>query len=99
LYLLGYEIMFRGFLLFSCLNEMNILSAIAINISIYALIHIPKGFKEVAGSLPLGILLCLMTIYTGTIWAAFMTHGILALSNEWFSLKYHPEISIKNIFS
>ena len=95
MYLLGYEIMLRGVLFFSCLAEMNLVWAIAINTSIYALIHIPKGMKETLGSIPMGIVLCLITYYTGSIWSAFFIHCSLALSNEWFSLKFSKEIVIK----
>lgn len=93
-YLLGYEMMFRGYFFFYCLNELGLTNAIIINTSIYALVHVPKGHKEAIGAIPLGIILCLITNYTGTIWAAFWIHCILALSNEWFSLKYHPEMKI-----
>ncbi len=95
LYLLGYEIMMRGFLLFTILPITGIWIAIAINTIVYALIHIPKGFKEMAGAVPMGIVLCMLTLHTGTIWIAFWLHCIMALSNEWFSLKYHPEITYK----
>ena len=94
-YLLGYEILFRGFLFFFCLHEMSLLPAIAINISIYALVHLPKGFNESMGSLFMGTIVCLLTYYSGSFWPAFILHSILALSNEWFSLKYHPNMSIK----
>ena len=93
-YLLGYEIMFRGVLFYNCLNEMSLFSAIIINISLYSLVHIPKGLNETIGALPMGIVLCLLTWVTGSFWAAFVLHSLLALTNEWFSLKYHSEMKI-----
>jgi uncharacterized protein len=95
-YLLAYEFMFRGFLFFSCVKEMGAFAAISINISLYCLVHIPKGLKEAAGALILGLILCLLTLRFGTIWAAFWIHCILALSNEWLSLKFNPDIRILN---
>jgi membrane protease YdiL (CAAX protease family) len=95
IYLLGYEIMFRAVLFENCLNEVGLLSAIAINISIYALVHIPKGLNETIGTLPLGIIFCLLAWITGSFWASFALHVLFALSNEWFSLKYSKEIVIK----
>jgi membrane protease YdiL (CAAX protease family) len=71
---------------------MGLWSAIAVNTSIYALIHLPKGKRETIGAIPLGIVLCLITSYTGTIWAAFWIHCTLALTNEWFSIKYTKDI-------
>jgi len=96
-YLLGYEIMFRGVLFYNCLNEMDLFSAIIINISIYSLVHIPKGFNETIGALPMGIILCFLTWFTGSIWAAFVLHSLLALTNEWFSLKYNSEMKISQL--
>ena len=95
MYLLGYETMLRGVLFYSCLSEMSLWPAIMINTSIYALIHIPKGMKETLGSIPMGIILCLLTFYTGSIWAAFVVHCSLALTNEWFSIKYSSELCVE----
>ena len=85
-YLIGYEFMFRGFLLFNLYNTIGILPAITINTSIYALVHVPKGLKEAIGAIPLGIVLCILTLNTGSIIIALVVHIIMALSNEWFSL-------------
>lgn len=86
LYLLGYEFLFRGLLLFGCVNCCGVLPAVAINIALYALAHLPKGRKETIGSIPMGLFLCWMTLYTGSIWTAFAVHCLLALSNEYFSI-------------
>ncbi len=88
IYLLAYEMLFRGFLLFSSLEIMGYWPAIALNTGIYSIVHYPKGNKEAFGAVPLGILLCVLTIKTGNIWIAFFTHVALALSNEWFSLYF-----------
>ena len=94
-YLLAYEFMFRGFLLFPCERAFGVWPAIAINASIYAFVHIPKGIKEAVGAIPFGILLCIITFQTETIWAALIIHIVLALSNEWIALYYNPEMSVK----
>lgn len=88
MYLLAYEFMFRGWLLFSCFHAMGVELAIAVNVSLYSLTHLPKGVKEAAGAIPLGLILCWLTLQTGTFWIAFLVHSILALSNEWFSMYY-----------
>jgi hypothetical protein len=94
-YLFAYEYLFRGILLFSCVGELGVLPAIIVNVSIYGLVHIYKGTKETIGAIPMGIILCILTLHFGTIWAAFWIHCCLALSNEWFSIKYNPEIKIQ----
>ena len=95
LYLLGYEFMFRGILLFSCVPVMGIWPSIALNVSVYALVHIPKGFRESIASIPMGLILCVLTLKTETIWIAYFTHVILALSNEYLSLYYHPDMALQ----
>ncbi|MBN8680791.1 MAG: CPBP family intramembrane metalloprotease [Chitinophagales bacterium] len=93
-YLVAYELMFRGFLLFSCVRAFGVWPAIIINTSIYALVHVPKNAKEGIGAIPLGLLLCVLTLQSQTIWIALIVHWVLSLANEWFSLKYHPDIKL-----
>jgi len=93
-YLLAYEFFFRGILLFSWVHIIGVWPAIAVNTSIYACTHIPKGFKEAIGAIPLGIILCIITLITGNIWVAFFIHVLLALSNDYFALYHNPEMKI-----
>ena len=95
LYLIGYEFLFRGFLLFAALPVMGLWPAIALNTAIYMLVHIPKGIKETLGAIPLGVLLCYLTVQTGSIWIAVMVHIVMALSNEWLSLRAQPGMFVK----
>jgi len=91
-YLAGYEFMFRGFLLFSCLESFGYWPAIIINISLYSLVHLPKGRTETLASVFFGFILSYITIELGSFWFALLLHISLALSNEWFSISYHPEM-------
>lgn len=95
LYLCSYEFLFRGILLFSSLDALSQAAAISLNLCIYALVHVPKGLKETVASIPFGIILCFLTIKSNSVWPAIMIHTVLALSNEWFSLYFHPKISIR----
>jgi membrane protease YdiL (CAAX protease family) len=92
-YLAGYEFMFRGFLLYSCLESFGYWPAIVINISLYSLVHLPKGSRETIGSIFFGFILSYITIRLGSFWFAFLVHITLALSNEWFSINFHPEMN------
>lgn len=93
-YLCAYEFMLRGFLLYACFYAFGIWPAILINITIYSLIHIPKGMKETVGAVLLGFILCLLTFKSGSIFAAILIHIIMAISNEWLSLSVHPDIHL-----
>lgn len=93
-YLFGYEFLFRGILFIPLVDTLGVWNAIAINIALYSATHIPKGMDETIGAAPLGLVLCLITLQTGTIWVAFMVHVALALSNSLTALKFHPEFKI-----
>jgi len=95
-YLLGYEFLFRGFLLFPLVDTLGIWPAIAINISFYSATHIPKGMDETIGAIILGAVLCLLTLQTQTIWIAVWIHVILAWSNSFFAFYHNPEMKFVN---
>ena len=93
-YLLGYEFLFRGVLLFLCLPQMGVINSVTINTAFYSLAHVHKGFRETIGAIPLGIILCILTLQTGTIWCAFLIHVTLALSNDFWSVYHNKEMAI-----
>lgn len=94
IFLVAYEFLFRGFVLFASLDIMEPAAAIALNTSVYAFAHFYKGPAETFGTIPAGILFCYLTLLTGNIWSAVVLHSLMALSNEWFSIKFHPEMSL-----
>ena len=97
LFLVGYEFLFRGFVLHASLELMDPVPAIVLNCALYAFAHFYKGPGETFGAIPVGIVLCYITLSTGNIWAAVILHSVMALSNEWFSLRAHPEMLITKI--
>ncbi len=92
LYLFGYEFLFRGTLLFPLVDALGVWPAIAVNIALYSATHIPKGLDETIGAIPLGLVLCLLTLASGTIWIAFLVHVAMAWTNCFTALKFHPDI-------
>ena len=93
-YLFAYELLFRGILLTVCVPVMGVWPAIALNVVLYALAHLPKGPLETFGALPFGVILCMTTLLTGTIWVAFVAHVALAWANDFAALRYHPEMRV-----
>lgn len=93
-YLVGYEFMFRGYLLFSCLESFGYWPAIIINICLYSLFHIHKGAREAIGSLFVGFLFCYLTLRLGSFWLTIFIHVTMALAVEWFSLRLQPEMNL-----
>ncbi len=95
LYLFGYEFLFRGVLLIPLIEPLGMWPAIAINVALYSATHIPKGLDETIGAIPLGFVLCLLTISSGTIWIAFIVHVLMAWTNTFTALKFHPDMQFQ----
>lgn len=95
IYLLGYELCFRGFLLFGCVEVLGVWPAIAINASIYSFAHFFKGIGETVGAIPFGIIISILSLWTGNFMVAFLVHCSLALSNQTVAFLAHPEMRWK----
>ena len=91
-YLLGYEFLFRGILLFPLVDALGVWPAVAINTAMYSATHIPKGLDETIGAAFLGVVLCLITLMTGTLWVAIVVHISMALTNSVSSIYHNPEM-------
>jgi membrane protease YdiL (CAAX protease family) len=93
-YLFGYEVLFRAVLFVPLVDTLGVWPAIAINMAMYSLAHVPKGVDETVGALVLGLVLCLITLQTSTIWVAFFVHLALATSNSMTALRFHPDMKV-----
>ena len=47
----------------------------------------------------MGFALCLLTISSGTIWIAFIVHVVIAWTNSFTALKFHPEMQLKEVMN
>ena len=95
IYLLGYEFLFRGLLLFTSTAAFGLWPAIIINIGLYSAFHLPNGAKETLASIPFGFVLCLIALITGSFWPAFVLHLTLSASAEMFSVWFNPSTRFK----
>lgn len=91
-YLLGYEVLFRGVLLFPLAGSIGSSPAIVINTILYSAAHIPKGKTETLAAIPFGIVLCILTLHSGTIWIAFIAHLVNAVTMTFTAVKFNPGI-------
>lgn len=82
LFLISYEIWFRGYFLDDLTSIFSIPVAIGINVLFYAILHILGGQKEALGSILFGIILCLMVVYFGNVWPAIIIHLSLSFGYE-----------------
>ncbi|MCH6233713.1 CPBP family intramembrane metalloprotease [Aquiflexum sp. AIY15W] len=82
LFLISYEIWFRGYFLDDLTSIFSIPVAIGINVFFYALLHILGGQKEALGSILFGVILCLMVVYFGNLWTAIIIHLSISFGYE-----------------
>lgn len=81
LFLIVYELFFRGTMLVIMIEDIGVGIAVILNLGFYMLVHWFDK-RERYGSLLLGIVLCGVTIYYYSIWPAVIIHLSLALSHE-----------------
>lgn len=93
LFLFSYEFFFRGVLLFKFLEFNSLFVAIFYVTILYVLIHIFDSRKEIVGTIPFGIVLCLFAYYTNSIWYVFLIH--LALSAV-YEISMFYRLTLKN---
>ena len=94
-YLTGYEILFRGVILFTVAASVGFLPAIAISTGFYSAFHLQKGFFEAVGAIFLGLLFSIFTIMSGSIWIAVIVHVTMSISNTLWSFNHHTQMTMK----
>lgn len=96
IYLLGYEALFRGVLLFGLADQLGPVPAVAVNIILYSAAHLPKGKTETLEAIPFGLVLCILTLHSGSIWIAFVAHLVSATTATVTAIKFNPVMSYAN---
>ena len=94
LFLVAYEFMYRGLLLYSLL-PYGLGITLTVNAALYALTHIHKGLTETLAAAPFGLALCLLTLATGSFWTAAAIHVSLAVGNGLGAIRFRPDITIR----
>ncbi|MBP6872466.1 MAG: CPBP family intramembrane metalloprotease [Bacteroidales bacterium] len=97
LYLVGYEMLFRGLLLHTCLEAFGLWPAILINLSLYFILHLPKGLKESVATIPFGAVVIFLTVKSGSVLPAILLHSIQAVSFELFCIYRNPEMKFNQL--
>ncbi len=93
IYLVAYEFLFRGILLFECYESFGFWPAIAINIAIYSAIHMVNGKGQTIGALIFGGIACYLTLTRGTILIPIIMHVSLSVFSDYFSIRYNNSLS------
>jgi len=93
IYLIGYEFLFRGILLFECYSSFGFWPAIAINVSIYSAIHMVYGKDQTIGAIIFGAVACYLTLTQGSILIPIIMHVALSIFSDYFSIKYNTGLN------
>jgi membrane protease YdiL (CAAX protease family) len=93
IYLVGYEFLFRGILLFECYSNFGFLPAIAINVAIYSAIHLVNGKFQTFGAFIFGCIASFLTLRIGTLSIPILMHVSLSLFSDYFSIRYNESLS------
>ena len=93
IFLLCYEYFFRGVLFFKFLEFNSLFFAILYSTLLYLLIHVFDSRKEIVGTIPFGIVLCIFAYFTNSIWYVFFIHLALSAVYE-ITIFYH--LTLKN---
>ncbi|MRR21691.1 CPBP family intramembrane metalloprotease [bacterium] len=93
LYLLGYETLFRGVLLFGLAQSTGPVAATIISVILYSAAHLPKNMTETLAAIPFGLVLCLLSLYSGSIWIAFIVHLVNAVTTTITAIKFNPAMN------
>ena len=90
-FLLGYEIIFRGLLLHYGVKTWGLWPGIAVMTALYVLAHLHKPASETFACFLVGPLFAYFTLETGTVWTVVFLHAMIAITNENIAAKYNPE--------
>jgi len=90
IYLVAYELLFRGFLLFSLALWIGPWPAVGVMTAMYVLAHLGKAPGEAYGCIPMGLLFGWTALVAGSIWPGVAAHIAIAVFNDWAVIRHDP---------
>jgi membrane protease YdiL (CAAX protease family) len=90
LYLIGYELLFRGVLLFTLALWIGPWPAVGAMTAVYTLAHLGKPAGEAFGCIPMGIVFGWTALATGSVWPVIAAHSVIAVFNDWGAVRHDP---------
>ena len=85
LYFVGWEFLFRGWMLNGLLPRFGRAGAILIQMAPFAIMHLGKPETEALGSIIAGIALGILALRTRSFWYGAFLHGVIAVSMDLVS--------------
>ena len=84
LYYLGFEYLFRGFLLLGLSDRIGPAAANVLQAALVMTVHFGKPGLEMAAALPASLAFGWLTLRTGSIWYAVAIHWVVGVTLDWF---------------
>ncbi len=85
LYFVGWEFLFRGWLVNGLLPHFGRVGAILIQVAPFAVMHLGKAEIEALGSIVAGIALGILALRTRSFWYGALVHGTIAVFMDFLS--------------
>ncbi|MHC4391388.1 MAG: CPBP family intramembrane glutamic endopeptidase [Planctomycetota bacterium] len=93
-YLLGYEMFFRGFLLVTLVAAWGTWPGIAVAGGLYVFAHLTKDPGECFGSVAMAVVFSLVALISKSVLPAVLLHTLIAVGSEMLCLRGNPAISV-----
>lgn len=74
------ELLFRGFLVWYLTALLNIETAVVLSSLLFGLVHLYQGWTGVLRVAGVGLLLCALFLWTGSLWAPMLLHVLVDLA-------------------
>lgn len=85
-YFIGWEFLFRGWLVHGLLPWFGRTAAILIQVAPFAVMHLGKAQPEALGSIVAGVALGVLSVRTRSMWYGALIHGVIAVSMDCLSV-------------
>jgi len=89
LYFVGWEYLFRGWMLHGLLPTFGRAGAILIQVAPFAIMHLGKAELEALGSIIAGVALGVLALRTRSFWYGAVIHGVIAVFMDVLSVLPH----------
>lgn len=86
LYFVGWEFLFRGWMLNGLLPSWGRAAAILVQVAPFAIMHLGKAELEALGSIVAGVALGILALRTRSFWYGAFLHGIIAVFMDVLSV-------------
>jgi hypothetical protein len=91
-YLAGYEILFRGILLYPLAEAYGAWPSVLITTGLYCFTHLVKQPQEMFATIFVGVLFGVLGLWTGSLLGPFLVHSFTAPVTEYFAIRSRPSL-------